>query len=131
MKKVSDLLCNQVKHTTKGDLVFEILEQFVPQLNNDEKIELLEFLKASIAEEIGSSVRRDINACPRCGCLHFVKRGFDKNRYQRYLCKGCGQSFTLKTKGLLSLSKLTPKIWYDYAACMIDGLTLRRGSLSM
>lgn len=128
MKKVSDLLCNQVKHTTIGDLMLEILEQFVPQLNNDEKIELLEFLKASIAEEIGSSVRCDINACPRCGCPHFVKRGFDKSRCQRYLCKGCGQSFTLKTKGLLSLSKLAPKIWYDYAACMVDRLTLREAA---
>ena len=32
--------------------------------------------------------------CPRCGCERFVRKGRDAGGAQRYLCRGCGRTFT-------------------------------------
>lgn len=32
--------------------------------------------------------------CPECASRHVVKRGYNENKTRRYICRGCGVSFT-------------------------------------
>lgn len=101
-----------------------ILAQLIPQLTHDEKIELLGDLKAAIAEEIAG--RADAGgACPRCGCPGPVRKGRGRRGEQRWLCRGCGRTFSASTMGLLSRSKLPAATWMAFAECMADALALR------
>ena len=63
--------------------------------------------------------------CPRCGCERFVRKGRDAGGAQRYLCRGCGRTFTARTMGLLAGSKLPAAKWQAFAACMAAAMTLR------
>ena len=102
----------------------EKIDQFVQDLSWMEKVELLRRLKLAIAEErLPEPGEPDV--CPRCGCPIFVKKGHDKDGKQRWLCKGCGQTFCASTLSLLGNSKLDAAVWYEYATCMVDGLSLR------
>lgn len=101
-----------------------ILSQFVPQLTRDEKIELIAELRAAIADEIAGSVPGG-GECPRCGCASAVRKGRDRDGGQRWLCRGCGRTFSAKTMGLLASSKLPPSAWMAFAECMADALPLR------
>lgn len=105
-----------------------ILSQFIGQLTRDEKIELLEDLKSAIAEELADGGRRDPRECPRCGCPQFTKKGVGRDGGQRWLCRGCGQTFSAKTMGLLSRSKLPAATWAAFAECMADCLSLRESA---
>ena len=104
-----------------------ILSELVSTLTRSEKMELLGTLKAAIAEELAPSLG-DPDACPRCSCPHFVKKGKGRHGEQRWLCKGCGQTFSASTMGLLSRSKLEPVAWMEFASCMADELTLRESA---
>lgn len=106
----------------------EILQQFLPQLTHDEKIELLGALKAAIAEELAGKGPANPQVCPRCSCPTFTKKGYSHDGTQRWLCGGCGHTFSHKTMGLLSRSKLDAQTWMAYAECMIDKLTLRESA---
>jgi len=102
-----------------------ILSQFASQLTLDEKVRLVGELKAAIAEELAASRGSDPDSCPRCGCPNFVKKGRDADGAQRWLCRGCAQTFSAKTGNLLALSKLAPGVWMAFAECMADALALR------
>lgn len=68
----------------KEEPVKGIVSQFVSQLTCEEKIELLEDLKAAIAEELAQGRTGEPAACPRCGCPSFVKRGPVRGGSPRY-----------------------------------------------
>lgn len=102
-----------------------ILQQFLPQLTYEEKIELLDALKAVIAEELSANSPDVPCQCPRCSCSTSVKKGYLKDGGQRWLCKGCGQTFSHKTMGVLSRSKLSANTWMTFAECMADKVVLR------
>lgn len=106
----------------------EILQQFLPQLTHGEKIELLSALKTAIAEELAGERTDDPERCPLCGCPRFVKKGFSVDNAQRWLCRGCGSTFSGKTGGLLSRSKLDANTWMTFAECMADALSLRESA---
>lgn len=89
-----------------------------------EKRGLLEALKAAIAVEIAGPAAEP-SRCPRCGCERAVRRGRDASGAQRWLCRGCGRSFTRKTMGLLALSKLPASAWMEFAECVAACLPLR------
>ena len=102
-----------------------ILQQLLTQLSHGEKIELLSALKAAIAEELAGERTNEPRACPRCGCVGFVKKGRSLDKGQRWLCRGCNTTFSQKTMGLLSRSKLDAGTWMTFAECMADVLSLR------
>lgn len=106
----------------------EILQQFIPQMTRGEKIELLAALKEAIAKELAVDGKTDPQVCPRCGCPIFVKKGRSKSGCQRWLCRQCGHTFSHKTMGLLSLSKLGAQTWMTFAECMADTLSLRESA---
>ena len=65
-----------------------------------EKRRLAEALRQAIAEELASG-GGEPDRCPRCGCPAFVRKGRDAAGRQRWLCRGCGQTFGAGTLGLL------------------------------
>jgi len=107
--------------------MYEILQQFIPQLTRDEKVGLLTALRAALAEELARTESIP-KACPRCGGMSFVKKGRGSDDTQRYLCKECNKTFSCKTYNLLANSKLDAETWMTFAECMADSLSLRESA---
>lgn len=104
-----------------------IIDQ-VKNMSLAEKRELSCALKAAIAEDLAICAHDEPDRCPRCGCPSFVRKGCDASDEQRWLCRGCGRTFGMKTLGLLGRSKLPASAWMEFAACMADALTLRESA---
>lgn len=92
-----------------------------------DKRSLIEATKAAVARELGAQGSPAPAACPRCGSARFVRKGRGRDGSQRWLCRGCGRTFSAKTMGLLGYSKLPAETWARYVEAMLgaDG-TLRR-----
>ena len=102
----------------------DVLDQ-LGSLTLEEKRAVEEVARAAVAQELGASGPGAPGACPRCGCPSFVRRGRDRDGSQRWLCKGCGQTFSGKTMSLLGCSELEPQVWLDYVSDMLSGASLR------
>ena len=105
-----------------------ILQQMVDGMSLAEKKEMLAELKAAIAEDLAAGASGEPEACPRCGCSRFTKKGRCADGSQRWLCAGCARTFSAKTNGLLSQSKLPADTWMTFAECMADCLSLRESA---
>ena len=116
------------------NIVVELARQFTAQMTDQEKREMIGQLRRFIDEEFfnlavegGEQPARDV-PCPRCGCDRVVKRGLDSQGNQRYLCHGCGRTFTTKTKKVFSTTKLDKSTWIAFAQCHVDMLPLRESA---
>ncbi|HWQ79553.1 MAG TPA: hypothetical protein VN381_12080 [Anaerovoracaceae bacterium] len=99
--------------------------EVVSGLGIEEKLNLYEILKDAIDAELNiADTDDDRPVCPHCGSPLVVKGG-KQSGLQRYQCKSCAKFFCPTTKSLLGQSKLSKEVWYSYARCMVDGLTLR------
>lgn len=67
----------------------------------------------------------EMERCPRCGSVAIVKKGRSGNGGQRYLCRGCGRTFSGSTDRILGTSKLPRETWMAYAECFVLMLPLR------
>ena len=67
----------------------------------------------------------EIERCPRCGSTAVVKKGKSKNGDRRYLCRGCGRTFSGSTGRVLGRSRLPRETWMAYAECFALMLPLR------
>lgn len=108
--------------------MLDMIAQLAEQLNRDEKEALLERLKAAIAAELAQAPGEP-SFCPRCGCGSYVRKGRDADGSQRWLCHGCAHTFSAKTAGLLSMSKLSVGTWMTFAECAADEISLRESAL--
>lgn len=102
-------------------------EQLVARMTNPERKMMIERLRELIAEELSDPGEPD--RCPHCGCREKVRKGHGADGSQRWLCKGCARTFSAKTLGLLSSSKLEPAVWMTFAECMADVVPLRETAL--
>ena len=102
----------------------DVLEQ-LGSLTIEEKRAVEEAARAAVARELGATGPAAPDACPRCGCPRFVRKGRNRDGSQRWLCRGCGQTFSAKTMSLLGYSKLKPEVWLDYVSDMLSGTSLR------
>lgn len=93
-------------------------------LTLEEKRALLEDLREAIARELDPG-RPEPDRCPWCGCAERSRKGRDRDGARRWLCKGCGRTFSAKSMGVLAYSKLPPESWMSFAECEADLLTLR------
>lgn len=98
-------------------------EQLAARMTNPERRLMIGRLRELIAEEVAGGARAD--RCPTCGCAARVRKGHDRDGTQRWLCKGCARTYSDKSMGLLSRSKLSPAVWMEFAECMADVLPLR------
>lgn len=62
--------------------------------------------------------------CPHCGGGHVVKNG-SGDGVQRFLCRGCGKSFTATTGTPFHRLRGKEQL-LAYASCMVDGLSIRK-----
>lgn len=82
------------------NFVTSLTRQFLPQLDPEERRMALKELQRIIDESMfdlalgDDDGEGDPRSCPRCECAHVVKRGKDASGSQRWLCRGCGRSFT-------------------------------------
>lgn len=106
--------------------MYDSVLQNALQLPRQLKEELVAALKAALFEEMGGVPEGDPARCPRCGHAHVVRKGRDRDGARRWLCRGCGRTFSAKTDGVLALSKLGPDVWSAYVEGMAEGLPLRR-----
>lgn len=106
--------------------MYESVLQNALQLSRQLKEELVAALRAAIFEEMSAAPEGDPARCPRCGHAHVVSKGHDRDGGRRWLCRGCGRTFSAKTAGVLSLSKLGAETWSAYVGGMVEGLSLRK-----
>lgn len=104
--------------------MLDIVCQLASQLNIDEMRELANRLKGLLAALL-NPLETKPSTCPRCGCTQAIRYGKTTKGTQRWLCKGCGRSFTPKTYALLATSKLEEWQWMAFAECMADMVPLR------
>lgn len=101
--------------------------QLAEELGYEDKMRLAGFLEALIAEE--RAVIADAgfvpDHCPRCGSGHLVRKGHGGDGSQRWMCRGCGRTFSARTMGLLGYSKLGPEVWARFVRCELSGCSLR------
>lgn len=90
--------------------MIDMILQEAEGLSLCERRRLIEMLKASVLAELAGPTGEP-SECPRCHHAHVVKKGRDRDGAQRWLCGGCGRTFSRKTMGLLALSKLEPWQW--------------------
>ena len=104
----------------------EIVRQALEGMDAGERAEAAEELRRLIAaDRAEGAAGREAGRCPRCGCPSVVRRGRDGRGRQRWLCRGCGRSFTASTLGPVSWSKLRPEAWEEFARRVADGVPLR------
>ena len=113
------------------NIVSHIIKEFIPQLDTDEKKELLDCLVKVMDLEMIAEMSPGEDAsglmCPRCGCPYTIKKG-RPNGHQRYFCKGCERFFSSSTNRVLGLTKLDRDVWVAYAHEMLTGATLREAA---
>ena len=102
----------------------DVLDQ-LGSLTIEEKRAVEEAARAAVARELGATGPAAPDACPRCGCPRFVRKGRNRDGSQRWLCRGCRQTFSAKTMSLLGHSRLKPEVWLDYVSDMLSGTSLR------
>ena len=83
----------------------DVLDQ-LGSLTLEEKRAVEEAARAAVARELGAQGAGAPESCPRCGCPSFVRKGRNRDGSQRWLCRGCGSTFSAKTMSLLAYSKL-------------------------
>ena len=103
--------------------MYKSILQEALSLGEAERRQLAEAIRESLVAQAGRA--GDPEACPRCGCGCVVRRGRDAGGAQRWLCRGCGRSFTARTGTLVALSKLPLSTWLDYVDATMEGRSLR------
>lgn len=75
----------------------------------------------------------DIERCPYCGSVHFVRFGKKRGK-QRYLCNECKRTFVTTTNTIMSMSHCSAPIWKEVISDTLTGnaidFTARRLQLS-
>ena len=97
--------------------MYESVLQGAFALSRAQKEDLVAALKETIFSEM-SAAPGEPARCPRCQHAHIVSKGRDRNGARRWLCRGCGRTFSAKTGRVLALSKLGPREW----ASFVEGL---------
>ena len=103
--------------------MYDMILQGARSLGVEGMERLVADLKAAILSALAGG---EPDACPRCGCARVVRRGRGAGGSQRWLCRGCGRSFSASTGRVLALSKLPAVTWASYVEGMAAGVSLAR-----
>ena len=107
------------------------LLKIVKSLSQQEKAELIAFLSSDTPSsancESGFNFIKQTYSCPHCKSNKIVKNGF-RNSIQRFICKDCNKSFTVRTNTITEHSKKSFETWSKFIECMMNSFTVRRSA---
>ena len=109
------------------------LLKIVKSLSQQEKAELIAFLSKSDNNNSSANCESGFNfikqtySCPHCKSNKIVKNGF-RNSIQRFICKDCNKSFTVRTNTITEHSKKSFETWSKFIECMMNSFTVRRSA---
>lgn len=87
---------------------------------------MTEIIDSTTMEEFLDKYRfHDGVFCPHCGLVDCKKNGKTKTGHQRFVCKGCGKTFTYATRTIFHGAKLDLETYMKYVHCMMHGMTVR------
>ena len=62
--------------------------------------------------------------CPICGSIHVCRNGKRENGTQKFVCRDCGKSFSIRKNTVFSGTHKGLSTWKEYMECMAEGLTI-------
>ena len=62
--------------------------------------------------------------CPICGGVHVQRNGKRSNGSQKYICKDCGKTFSIRKNTIFGGTRKSLAVWLEYLNCMAERLTL-------
>lgn len=62
--------------------------------------------------------------CPICGRTHVQRNGKRKNGAQKFICKDCGKTFSIRKNTIFNGTRKSLSVWREYMSCMAEGLTI-------
>ena len=62
--------------------------------------------------------------CPMCGSMHVCRNGKRGNGTQKFVCRDCGKSFSIRKNTVFSGTHKGLSTWKEYMECMAEGLTV-------
>jgi len=60
--------------------------------------------------------------CPICGGTHVQRNGKRKNGAQKFICKDCGKTFSIRKNTIFNGTRKSLSVWREYMSCMAEGL---------
>ena len=81
-------------------------------------------IKASLKERLTGQRFAKGWFCPHCGGHHVRRNGHREDGIQKYICAGCGKSFTIMTNSIFSGTRKGIDEWQGFMRCMADGKSL-------
>ena len=109
------------------------LLKIVKSLSQQEKAELIAFLSKSDNNnssancESGFNFIKQTSSCPHCKSTKIVKNGL-RNSIQRFICKDCNKSFTVRTNTITEHSQKSFETWSKFIECMMNSFSVRRSA---
>ena len=91
--------------------------------------QLTEIIDSETTEEFLKKHRfHDDVCCVHCGNIDIKKNGRTKTGHQRFICKGCGKSFSYSSRTIFYGAKLEFPTYLKYVHCMMRGMTVRESA---
>ena len=109
------------------------LLKIIKSLSQQEKAELIAFLSKSDNNnssancESGFNFIKQTSSCPHCKSTKIVKNGL-RNSIQRFICKDCNKSFTVRTNTITEHSQKSFETWSKFIECMMNSFSVRRSA---
>ena len=107
------------------------LLKIVKSLSQQEKAELIAFLSSDTPSsancESGFNFIKQTSSCPHCKSTKIVKNGL-RNSIQRFICKDCNKSFTVRTNTITEHSQKSFETWSKFIECMMNSFSVRRSA---
>ena len=66
--------------------------------------------------------------CPICGGTHVQRNGRRKNGSQKFVCRDCRKTFSIRKNTIFNGTHKSMAVWNEYMACMAEGLSLDKSA---
>ena len=112
------------KHTA------ESIMELINSMSLDERVKLQELFKtttgttAELEDYLTEKRFSGGRVCPICGGTHVQRNGRRSNGVQKFICKDCGKTFSIRKNTIFNGTRKSLSVWIEYLNCMADGLSL-------